>query len=106
MGNETITLTFYSANPGKEGNFLCSCLLMISSLSVQSLDKYGGYPQIKGTKTGHWHTENINGREWFVTPEGHAMYVLGINHINAVNETEKQNALTNLSKWNFIQKPV
>ncbi|MEM6843395.1 MAG: hypothetical protein AAF632_14300 [Bacteroidota bacterium] len=79
---------------------LCFCLT-VSTLSAQSLDEYGGYTGLKGAQTGKWHTENIDGREWFITPAGNAMYVLGINHIEATNEGERQQTLTNLAEWNF-----
>ncbi|MEM8966903.1 MAG: hypothetical protein AAGE93_10840 [Bacteroidota bacterium] len=82
-------------------HLLCFYLISNDPSFAQSLDEYGGYTKIKGTKTGQWHTENIDGRKWFVTPAGNAMYVLGINHIEASSEDEKQQTLTNLAEWNF-----
>ena len=65
------------------------------------LDAFGGFTGIKGRETGDWHTEEIDDRHWFITPEGHAMYVLGINHVQASDDEEKEQAIENLRKWNF-----
>lgn len=43
-------------------------------------DKYGGVTSLVGTKTGWFHVEEINGRWYFVTPEGHAFFSLGVTH--------------------------
>lgn len=45
-----------------------------------SWDSYGGWrfgPQ--RTATGHFRVEKVDGKWWFVTPEGHLFYSLGIN---------------------------
>jgi hypothetical protein len=46
-------------------------------------DAYGGIQELKGEKTGFFHLEQIGGRTWFVTPEGHAFLSLGVNHIDS-----------------------
>jgi hypothetical protein len=43
-------------------------------------DKYGGVLSLKGTETGWFHVEEIGGRWYFVTPEGHAFFSLGATH--------------------------
>jgi len=83
----------------KNITYLLLFLLLSTSLAAQSLDQYGGYTGLKGTETGKWHTERIDDREWFITPEGNAMYVLGINHIDTNDDL--QQALSNLAQWNF-----
>ena len=43
-------------------------------------DEYGGWangPQLEAT--GHFRTEKVDGKWWFVTPSGHLFYSLGIN---------------------------
>ena len=45
------------------------------------LDKYGGLKSITGTKTGFFHIENLDGRNWFITPEGNAFFALSISHL-------------------------
>jgi hypothetical protein len=54
-------------------------------------DSFGGYTAIKGKKTGWFHVQEINGRWFFVTPEGNAFFSLGATH--AV-ETIKQDELS------------
>lgn len=44
------------------------------------LDTYGGFIDIKGEKTGFFHTEKIDGRWWLVTPEGNAFWGIGMSH--------------------------
>tara|TARA_B100000809_G_scaffold125232_1_gene123500 strand:+ start:2298 stop:3836 length:1539 start_codon:yes stop_codon:yes gene_type:complete len=44
------------------------------------LDNYGGFTDLKGKKTGFFHTQKIDGRWWLVTPEGHGFYGIGLSH--------------------------
>lgn len=83
----------------KNIGYLFFFLLLTTSLAAQSLDQYGGYTGLEGTETGQWHTDRIDGREWFITPEGNAMYVLGINHIDT--DDDQQQVRSNLTQWNF-----
>ena len=41
-------------------------------------DKYGGWYGLKGKKTGFFHTQQINGRWWLVTPEGNVFISKGV----------------------------
>ena len=45
-------------------------------------DPYGGWTRITGRKTGFFHTEEIGGRWWFVTPDGNAFYSKGVDTVN------------------------
>ncbi len=54
------------------------------------LDSYGGVTSLKGKKTGWFHVEQLNGRWFFVTPEGNAFFSMGITH---ANETLRQDDL-------------
>lgn len=64
-------------------------MLMITSLlssnsiaeESKSLDKFGGWKGIQGKKTGFFHIEKINGRNWFITPEGNAFFAIGLSHM-------------------------
>ncbi|MGB9759213.1 MAG: beta-galactosidase [Thermoproteota archaeon] len=47
-----------------------------------SYDKYGGYKLIKGNKTGFFHIEKINGRFWFIDPDGYVFLSKGVNHVD------------------------
>ncbi len=46
------------------------------------LDQFGGYTGIQGTKTGFFHTEQIGGRWWLVTPEGNAHFLLSMRGVS------------------------
>jgi len=54
--------------------------LISLSASAQELDTFGGFTDIKGEKTGFFHTQKIDGRWWLVTPEGHGFFGIGLSH--------------------------
>jgi len=45
-------------------------------------DRYGGWLELQGERTGFFHTQFIKGRWWFVTPDGNAFLSKGVCHIN------------------------
>ncbi|MDE0110336.1 MAG: hypothetical protein OXN96_21230 [Bryobacterales bacterium] len=55
-------------------------LLLPSETYGQQLDQYGGFLDIKGKRTGFFHTERIGNRWWLVTPEGHGFFGIGVSH--------------------------
>lgn len=54
---------------------------MATSTMAEDLDAYGGFPAIKGEKTGFFHVERIDGRNWFITPEGNAFFAVALSHL-------------------------
>ena len=44
-------------------------------------DKYGGYLPARAKATGFFRVEQIDGRWWFVDPDGHLFYSTGVNGI-------------------------
>lgn len=59
------------------------CLLLLiagTSAHAEDLDGYGGFTDIKGKKTGFFHTQEIGGRWWLVTPDGHGFFGIGLSH--------------------------
>ena len=46
------------------------------------LDKYGGDKRIKGKATGRFTIEKIGDRFWFITPEGHGWFSLGVSVVS------------------------
>ncbi|PIQ89473.1 MAG: hypothetical protein COV72_02910 [Candidatus Omnitrophica bacterium CG11_big_fil_rev_8_21_14_0_20_42_13] len=44
----------------------------------EQFDKYGGWAGLAGEKTGFFHTEEINGKWWIITPEGNAFWSIGM----------------------------
>lgn len=52
------------------------------SASAAEYDRYGGWTKLKGTKTGFFHTQEIGGRWWLVSPEGNAFFSKGVCHVD------------------------
>jgi hypothetical protein len=50
-------------------------------------DKYGGYAASTAKATGFFHAEQVNGKWWFVDPEGHLFYSNGVNGIGTSSTT-------------------
>lgn len=65
------------------GPVLGAELLLTSacSSSEPELDQYGGWTGIKGEKTGFFHLEEINGRNWFITPDGNVFFPVSMSHL-------------------------
>ena len=67
-----------------------SLLTFIGNTSAEDkqFDKYGGWIGIKGEKKGYFHTEQINGRWWIITPEGNVFWSTGMYcvRINGIPE--------------------
>jgi len=49
--------------------------------------RYGGYPEMRVGATGFFRVEEIDGRWWFVDPEGHPFLSTGVNGISAYSDT-------------------
>ena len=45
-------------------------------------DKYGGFTRIRARATGFFRVEQLNGRWWLITPEGHGFLSVGVNHVD------------------------
>lgn len=66
----------------------CLAAIAILSLTLSScqtkeprLDKYGGWTGIKGEATGFFHLENIEGRDWFISPDGNVFFAVALSHL-------------------------
>jgi len=46
-------------------------------------DRFGGTARIHGEATGFFRIEEIDGRWWFITPDGHGFLSLAVNHIDS-----------------------
>ena len=66
-------------NPYNTVLALLMSIVISLSASAQELDSYGG-TDIKGKKTGFFHTQRIDDRWWLVTPEGHGFFGIGLSH--------------------------
>lgn len=56
--------------------------------AVGQYDSYGGWTKLKGRKTGFFHTEQISGRWWLVTPEGNAFFMKGVASVDVGPEKD------------------
>ena len=52
-------------------------------------DKYGGYLAYKGTATGRFHVDVIDGRHFLVTPDGHGFLSMGVTHTRGLGIPEE-----------------
>lgn len=50
---------------------------------MSETDRFGGYPGVRSEATGFFRVEEIDGRWWFITPEGQGFLSLGVNHIDS-----------------------
>ncbi|MFK7817754.1 MAG: hypothetical protein AB8G99_03465 [Planctomycetaceae bacterium] len=60
---------------------LLAGVMLTSTLSAQELDKYGGNTNVTGKATGFFHLEKIEGRHWFITPDGNAFFGVALSHL-------------------------
>jgi len=67
------------------------------STKAYNYSKYGGYLDAKVKGTGFFRTEKVNGRWWFVDPEGYLFLSMGVDCVspggggNAVNIDKRRN---------------
>ena len=65
--------------------------LSCSAFAEESqFDKFGGWKGLKGTKTGAFHVEQVNGRWWIITPAGHVFWSTGVYSVrfSGISDTE------------------
>jgi hypothetical protein len=63
---------------------LITCLgigLISVAQNSPKLDSYGGTTSIKGKATGFFHFEEIDGRYWYITPEGNGFFPIALSHL-------------------------
>ena len=53
-----------------------------SSNPDQNRDPYGATRNVRSAATGFFRVEEIGGRWWFVSPDGHGFLSMGINHLD------------------------
>src|ERR1035441_5761936 len=76
-------------------------------------DTYGGWMKLKGQKTGYFHTQQINGQWWLVTPDGNAFFSKGVDNVSYAPESDNapkapadpaawaKGTSRQLREWNF-----
>lgn len=53
-----------------------------ASSAAPPTDRFGGNLALVTQSTGHFRVEQAKGRWWLVTPEGHGMVAMGVNHLS------------------------
>ena len=71
---------------------------------THTLDLYGGTTQLKGKSTGWFHLEELDGRRWFITPEGNAFFPVSLSHIYTGNSQPTVQKLYDGDKDAWIEK--
>jgi hypothetical protein len=67
----------------------------------EKFDSYGGNREIQGTVTGFFHLEEIDGRHFLITPEGHGYRALGINHFHMMTSKDYDSVIRKIREWGF-----
>jgi hypothetical protein len=60
--------------------FLGLFLSTATAVAGTGFDSFGGFKGLRGKRTGWFHVEQIEGRWYFVTPEGYGFFSLGATH--------------------------
>ncbi|MBM3840396.1 MAG: beta-agarase [Verrucomicrobia bacterium] len=61
---------------------LTFALLALAVHAAESRDRFGGWDGVRGQATGFFHTEQIQGVWWLITPDGNAFLSKGVNHVS------------------------
>jgi hypothetical protein len=64
-------------------------------------DPYGGDLSTKRNATGFFRLDEIDGRHFLITPEGHPFRALGLNHFHMMKSRDYDRALQNVRDWGF-----
>lgn len=70
------------------------------AITPADFDQYGGYKGMPFPATGNFYTIKSNNQWWIVTPEGNAMFMIGIGGVNLNGGPDKDG----LSYSNHVQK--
>src|SRR5215475_772917 len=93
--------------------FTLLLLALCAARAAGDYDTYGGWTKLKGEKTGYFHTQQIEGPWWLVTPEGNVFFSKGVDNVNYTPESDNSPkapadpaawawaAVRQLRDWNF-----
>ncbi len=66
---------------------IIACLLLFVALPLRAqYDAYGGWTKLQGKKTGFFHTQEIDGIWWLVTPDGNVFISKGVCAVEPLRE--------------------
>jgi hypothetical protein len=95
------------------GLFLFLLASGASTPAAAADDSYGGWAGAHGRKTGYFHTQQIDGQWWLVTPEGNGFFSKGVDNVSYYPEAKSspkppadtaawaKMAAGQLHEWNF-----
>lgn len=72
-----------------------------SNAAESNFDSFGGNMSLQGEATGFFHLEEIDGRHFLITPEGHGYRALGINHFHMMTSKDHGGAIAQIREWGF-----
>ncbi len=84
----------------------------MGAVNCYNYSKYGGYLNAKVKATGFFRTEKIDGRWWFVDPEGYLFLSVGVDCVspggggNVMNLDKRQNLYKELPPANLNPNPA
>jgi hypothetical protein len=83
-----------------------SLLLAMATSSVAPAwagagDPYGGAGSVKRKATGFFRLDELGGRHFLITPDGHPFRALGLNHYHMITSRDYGRAIQNLRDWGF-----
>lgn len=89
---------------------ICLCMVSLllamvefnaASVWAQAADPYGGAHSIRRKATGFFRLDEVDGRHFFITPEGHGFRAIGLNHYHMMTSRDYDRAIQNLRDWGF-----
>jgi endoglucanase len=97
---EALESSSQSSNVGGHLRYAFLALMLSFCQSYAATDNsYGGWLELKGTKTGFFHTEQIQSRWWLVSPEGNAFFSKGVDHVDPTPESNSSKAPDDRAAW-------
>lgn len=69
---------------------LIGLILFSGTVSAAEFDTYGGSTGFKTKASGFFRVEEIDGRWFFITPEGHPYIALGANHVGSYLQSQAE----------------
>jgi hypothetical protein len=78
-----------------------ACRTAAAEGDTAQTDSYGGVSALTGKATGFFHLDEIDGRHFLITPEGHGYRALGINHFHSMTSRDYDQVIRNIRQWGF-----
>ena len=73
--------------------------MLLSTVGAYGGDPYGGDLACTRQATGFFRLDEVDGRHFLITPEGHPFRALGLNHFHMMKSRDYDRAIQNLRDW-------